>query len=839
MIVKNMKVLAIGTGVCAAILAGCGGQAESSLNRERLPPSQQEINWVADPAAYVNPFIGTSGGDNYREAANTVPGAVMPFGMLSFGPEAAFTEDLLTNPRFNKIIKQDKLRVPVSAGGYNWDASRVKGFSLTRLSGTGCFGASGDIPFLPFTGNMTHSPDADLMDSHFSASFSHDNENAKPGYYQVQLGNGVNVELTATNRTGVARFTYPEGQPSRLLVRTAYSQLGSGDAFTKVDSAKGEISGYVTSGNFCGYLGEFNQRDYYTLYFVAKFDNKILSSGGWQDDKLLPGATQTKGGMPYGDKGMPPLGKGSGVWIDLDTSQDKSVEMKVGISYVSVENARTNLAAEQQPDDSLESLSTKAYQAWNDELSKVRVTKADNEQLTTFYTALYHAQFHPNIFSDANGQYAGFDGKVQQITDQQSAQYANFSGWDVYRSQLQLITMMDQQRGNDIAQSLYNQSEQYNGVWDRWTHNNGATGVMSGDPSTIAIANFVAFGADEFDVSGAYRSLTKAARVPTKFDLSDLGCPVFCRGQKPSLDQWLTLNYISDKSNSWEGASETLEQVSADFALSQLAKHLGNQDDYLEFLDRAGYWRNLYNQDATAAEGYIQGRLPDGNWKPDFDPQSPDLFVEGSPRQYLWMLPFDGAGLFEKMGGESIATQRLDRFFTREDGSWALQRAGGAYADVSNQPSINSPFMYLFTDAAYKTPLTVRETMKQLWHSGVDGIPGQDDLGQMSSWYVFSALGLYPLYPGNADMVLTSPVFQHAEIQLSDATIRINAPGTSPQRRYIDQLKVNGESTMKSWIDRSWVEKGVTLDFKLSENPNKLWGKGEENRPPSHAPVVP
>ncbi len=828
---NTLKVLIALSSIFTVLLAGCTDSKKpiDSTDKEDKPA------WVTDPGLYVDPFIGTSGGDNFREAGNTVPGAVMPAGMLSFGPEVTFTEEMLKNERFDKIVKQKKLRVPVSAGGYNWDAQRIKGFSLTRLSGTGCLGASGDIPFLPFTGDITSSPDSDYLDSYYSASFSHDDEIARPGYYQVGLGNGVNVELAATNRTGIARFVYPKNETARLLVRTSYSQLGSGDAYTKVDIEKGEISGYVTSGNFCGYLGEFNRRDYYTLYFVAKFDNKITASGGWQDDKLLVKANEVTGGMPYGEEGIPPLGKGSGMWIDLDTEQDNEVNMKVAISYVSIDNARLNLAAEQTAEDTLDTVKEKSYAAWNDVLSKVRVVSSDTEQLTTFYTALYHTQFHPNIFSDVNGEYAGFDQKPHQIKGKQKAQYANFSGWDVYRSQLQLVSMIDSQRGSDIAQSLFNQSEQYNGVWDRWTHNNGPTGVMSGDPSTIAIANFVAFGSDDFDVNAAYQSLTKAARTPTTLDLSNEGCPIFCRGQKPSLDQWLSFNYISDKSNSWEGASETLEQVSADFALSQLAEKLDKPVDHNEFLTRSGYWRNLYNENATDSEGYVQGRLPDGSWKPDFDPASEHLLVEGSSRQYTWMIPFDGKGLLEQMGGVTKAATRLDNFFKDPEGEWTLQRSGGGSADVSNQPSINSPFMYLFTDEPHKTPLTVRKTMKQLWHSRVDGIPGQDDLGQMSSWYVFSALGLYPLYPGNADMVLSSPSFSQAEIQLDSGIIRINAPDASAENVYVTNLHINGGQTFNSWIDRNWVDAGITLDFELNKSPNMQWGIGKENQPPSYS----
>lgn len=795
--------------------------------------------WVADPASYVNPFIGTAGERNITDAANTVPGAVLPFGMLSFGPENAFSEDMKDHRRY-KMVKESNRRIPISPGGYNYAASRVKGFSLTRLSGTGCIGASGDIPILPFTKPMLHSPDVDSMDAYYSAGYTHENETARPGYYQVGLDNGVNVELTATERSGLARFSYPEDQPATLLFRTSYSQLGSGNATTQVNIKSNEVTGSVTSGNFCGYLGEYNRRDYYTLYFVAQLDADIVASGGWENNKIQVDLTETEGGMPYGDDGIPRLGAGSGAWVTLKKPEGGIVNMRVGISYVSIANARLNLENEQSKEDTMESVSQRAYQVWNESLAKIEVESQDTAQLTTFYTALYHSQFHPNVFSDVNGEYAGFDGQTQKIKPSQTAQYANFSGWDVYRSQLQLLTMTHPRRANDIAQSLLNQADQNGGVWDRWTHNNGPTGVMSGDPASIAIANFVAFGADEFEVERAYQSLATAAKVPTGLDLSDQGCPIFCRGQKPSLDQWVSLKYISDSSNTWEGASETLEQASAYFAMSQFAKRRGYKEDHDLFLEQSGYWANLYNPNATPEEGYIQGRNLDGSWKEGFDPASTHLMVEGSSRQYTWMIPFDGKGLFKKMGGDEIASRRLDSFFHKSDGSWTLYREGGAYSDVSNQPSINAPWMYLFAGKANKTQETIRATMKELWNDSTTGIPGQDDLGQMSSWYVFSALGMYPLYPGRADFVLGSPSFSNARIVRPQGNINIGVKTRKNQNLtsndvYVQSLSVNGRSSQQAWVAEEFLQEEISLEFEMADQPNKQWGSGEQNIPPSYS----
>ncbi|MCO7188588.1 MULTISPECIES: GH92 family glycosyl hydrolase [unclassified Pseudoalteromonas] len=819
--------------LASAILVACG-QAPNTADKNAIQNVNMQSNYVSDVVSYVDPLIGTKGPFNHRQAGNVSPGALVPFGMFNFGPEHAYTEDLLAESEgIAKKILEEKKRVPVSPGGYNYQASRVKGFSFTRLSGTGCLGASGDIPVMPFTKDMTFSPATDPINAYYSAGFSHENETATPGYYQVGLDNGVNVELAATTRTGIANFTFEEADNAKLLFRTAYSQLGSGDAYVKVNASKGEITGYVTSGNFCGYLGEYNRRDYYTLHFVAKLDKPISGSGAWKDAEVFAGQNSSQGGMGYGENGWPDIGKGSGVWVDLDINSAETVQMRVGISYVSLDNARENLQKEQS-EQSFAQVRQNAQNAWEEELSKVSVESDDTSKLSVFYTALYHSLYHPNVFSDVNGQYMGFDQQVHSVQETQTQQYANFSGWDVYRSQLQLVTLLDKKRGSDIAQSLFNQANQFNGIWDRWTHNAGPTGVMSGDPSTIAIANFVAFGANDFDVAGAYDSLYKAATEPTEFDLSDVGCPVFCRGQKPSLDQWQQLGYISDQSNSWEGASETLEQASSYFSLSQLAARLGKHQDASRFVNEAGFWRNIYNPAATESLGYIQGRNKDGSWKGDFDPFSGHLFVEGSPAQYLWMIPHDGAGLAKVLGGEQAMSQRLDSHFRKPDGTWVLYRDSAEFSDVSNQPSILSPWMYLHTGEAYKTQQTVRQTMKDLWLDTPDGIPGQDDLGQMSSWYVFSSLGLYPKYPGRADLVLSSPQFKKARI----GNLTLNAPQASDEHIYIEALKVNGKTTLNSWIDESYINTPVTLDFTLSDTPNKAFGQAPDNRPPSYAPSI-
>ena len=723
-------------------------------------------------AELVDPRIGSSNG------GNTFPGAVVPFGMVAFSPETT---------------RGDPTRAP-APGGYAWDALRIRGFSLTHLSGTGCRGASGDVPIMPVTEPIDTSPSADAKDSKYAAHFAHVNERAEPGWYEVRLENGVKVELSATARTGVARFSFPPDKPASLLFRVSSSEVGSGDAAAEV--AGNQVRGSVTSGNFCGYLDAVDRRSYYTLHFVAEFDRPFVATGAWHDAEISPGALSARGGTGYGE-GIPPPGKGSGVWVSF--APGSVVNVRVGISYVSADGALANLRAEGAP---LVTARRNARAQWEELLSRIQVKGAT----PVFETALYHALLHPNLFSDADGKYMGFDGQPHQA---QRAQYANFSGWDVYRSQLQLVAMLDPDRASDIAQSLFNQAQSNGGEWDRWTHQNGATHVMEGDPSPPAVAGIAAFGATKFDLRGAYESLKKAATVPTANDLSNQGCPVECPGQRPSLDQWLSLHYIAAKSNAWGGAGETLEDAAADFALAQLARRAGDAAGEKLFLERSGWWRNVF----SPQHKHIEDRNADGSWPNSFDPASDDGFAEGSSEQYTWMVPFDARGLFDAMGGDAEAVRRLDALFHQPDGTWALTALGGLHAEMDNEPSTAAAWMYLFASQPWKAQATVREAMDKLWSAQPWGIPGNDDLGAMSAWYVWSALGLYPIYPGRGELLVGAPLFAQASIP--SRQIRITTRGKGA---YVSSLRVNGKSSAKLWLPEGF---SGSIEVELSQTPQK------------------
>ncbi|MGY1496722.1 GH92 family glycosyl hydrolase [Streptomyces sp. QTS52] len=768
---------------------------------------------VQDPAPYVDPLIGT------RNGGDVFPGAVVPFGMLSWSPENT---------------RGDATRT-AAPGGYHYDATRIRGFSLTHMSGTGCAGGSGDIPFFPYAGQVTSSPPSDTKDAVYAADFNHADEKAEPGHYRVGMASGVTADLTATTRTGSARFTYPPDRPASMLIRTANSEVGSTDSTVTIDPAARTVSGSVTSGNFCGHLDPEGRRPYYTLHFTARFDRAFKATGTWQDERLSPGATSASGGTGgfTADRGRPVAGKGAGGYVEFEPGTGP-VGVKVGISYVSRAGAEANLAAENPPARSFTSVRYAAQRAWRARLAAIEVGGGTEAERTTFYTALYHSLLHPNVISDADRRYRGGDGEVHLVRASHGHQYGTFSGWDVYRSQVQLLTLLDPGAGSDIAQSLYELARQNGGLWDRWLHGASGTHVMNGDPSPAALAGIRAFGGTRFDLRGALDSLLRAATVPTPQDLSPAGRPVLSAGQRPSLDAYLTHHYMPSVSNAWAGAAETLEMSGADFALAELARAAGRTRTADGFMKRAQWWQNNFHIAAHRSGGYITNRKADGSWVPGFTPATGNGFVEGTAAQYTWMVPHNPAGLFAAMGGTATATDRLDAFFHHADGSWALTGSGGEKSELDNEPSVNVPYLYAYAGAPHKTQETVRAAMTRLWSTRPDGIPGNDDLGAMSSWYVFAVLGMYPQVPSRAELILASPLFPRIEINRPYGNdISIRAPGAAADAPYVRSLAVNGRPSDRPWLPASFVRRGGTLDYALAATPNPTWGTAPSDAPPS------
>lgn len=815
---RRSPVAALAVAAMAAAALGAPAHpaqaASGSPGSSASPGSSGPSGSTNSPTSAVDPLIGSS------NAGNTYPGAVTPFGMLAWSPQTS-EGDQAANP---------------APGGYAYDAEKTRGFSLTHLSGVGCSGANGNVPIMPYPGEVTSSPSADTHDATYASTFSHRHESAHPGTYETRLDSGAGAELAASARTGTGRFSFPAGKPASMLLRTSNSETGSSGARVHIHPRTRTVTGSVTAGNFCGPQSENNRHALYTLHFTAHFDHAFAKSGTWHDGSLRPGSRAASGGTGYTSKGDAKAGKGSGAYVTFARGT-RNVRAKVAISYVSAHGAEANLTAENPPGTSYADLASRAEKAWRRQLGKIDVGGGSGAQRRTFYTALYHSMLEPTLVNDADGRYHGADGRTHRLRGRQRAQYGTFSGWDQYRAQVQLLALLNPKAASDYARSLHNFAGQRGGEWDRWLLEHGKTSVMSGDPSAPALAGMHAFGARDFDVRGALRSLVKAATVPTANDSSDAGCEVECVGQRPSLKTYLKKGYVpAENCHCWGGAAETLEDSAADYGLSELARATGDDAVRKKFLKRSGNWRHVFDPKATEDGGYARNRNADGSWAGDrFDPGTEDGFVEGTSARYTWMVYSDPAGLAKAMGGKAKATQRLDNFFRKPDGSFDFSGKNPTRYDPTNEPDINTPYLYDYFGKPYKTQETVRAELNRLWTDGPGGIPGNDDAGTMSAWYVFSALGFYPQNPSRAETALTAPLFPHARVHTGHGkTLTVNAPHASAKTAYIHRLKVNGKTSEKPWLPASFMHRGGTLDVDVAATPDKSWGTAPGDAPPSH-----
>jgi len=804
----------LATGLLAVVAvipvaAAAPQDAGSDQARATQKPHQRDV------VSSVDPLIGTANG------GNTYPGAVRPFGMLSWSPTSTRGDQTDTG----------------AANGYQYDTTRMRGFALTHVNGAGCHpGAAGDVPIFPHVGEMTTSPSADSKDAVYASDFSHADETAEPGRYKLKLANGAATDFAATTRAGIGTIGFPQGAPANLLFRTSNSLNGSEDADVSIDPVARTVSGSVLTGGFCGRRGNgggSNKVSYYRLHFTAQFDRDFVRTGTWVNDQLRPGTTSASGGEGY-ETGALRAGRGSGGYVGFDTSTSDLVTMRIGLSYTSAQAAEDNLAAELGPRANVEKVAADGRRVWNKQLRSIDVTGGTPEKRTTFYTAMYHTYLQPNITSDVAGTYPGGDQRTHQLASGQDEQYGNFSGWDQYRAQTQLLALLEPEVAGDFAQSLLNLSRHNGGVWDRWIHVNGSTRVMTGDPSAPTLAGMHALGVDNFEVEEAFDSLVRQATVPHPNGLSDYGCPGQCHGMRPNLAEYLRLHYApQDNCHCWGGAAETLEDATADYGLADWAQRLGRDETSATFTARARWWENTFNPTATPAAGYQQARRADGSWVEPFSPGTQVGFAQGSAATYTWMVQHDVGRLAQLMGGPATAVARLDEFFRRPDGSWTT--GGAEDYDPTNEPGIHTPWLYNALGQPWKTQQTVRAYMDLVYGTGPRGLPGNDDLGTMSAWYIWGALGMYPQTPSRGDMLLSSPTFTKATIRRQGGpTITVTAPDASSSKVYVRSVNVDGEPWSRSWVPASLLNEGGEIRFSLAEQPNRTWGTGAGDLPVDH-----
>jgi predicted alpha-1,2-mannosidase len=765
---------------------------------------------VEDPAAYVDPFVGTA------HDGNTWPGATRPFGMIAWSPTAT---------------SGDQTNTPV-ANGYSYNVTKIRGFSLTHLNGAGCApGAAGDVPIMPYVGNVDTSPTADSGDAKYVSTFSHANESASPGRYTVGLDNGVRTDLAVSTRAGAGDFTFPVGSAANLLFRTSNSINGSENAEISIDPATRTVTGSVLTGSFCGRRGNGggannpDRRSYYRIYFSAVFDQDFARTGTWQNATVTPGGTTASGGEGY-LTGADRAGKGSGGWVGFDTATSGAVHMRIGISYVSVAGAAANRDTEIPAGATVNSVAAATRAAWNTELKRIRVGGGTDARYTAFYTSVYHALMQPQTMNDVDGRYLGADLQIHSVVPGQKAVYGTFSGWDQYRAQIQLLAVLRPDVAGDMAQSMIAFADQNKGIWDRWLHLAAPTHVMTGDPSAATLATWYAMGVRNFDVGTAFASLVKQATVQNPDALNDAGCPGQCTGQRPTLNTYMALKYAAnDICHCWGGAADTLENSVADFSLAMWARRVGRKDVYQQLLPRGDYWKNTYN----TAVGYQAARKADGSWQTGWSPSTGDGFAQGSSAQYTWLVPQDVSGLAAAMGGRSAAATRLDGFFHDENGNWAVLGGSALRYDPTNEPDIHAPWLYNGLGQPWKTQATVRQIVDTAYGVGPSGLPGNDDLGTMSAWYVFAAIGMFPQTPGRAEMLLGSPIFTRVVIDRSNGVrLAVNANSTDA---YVQGVKLDNRQLRKSWLPESFLQHGGTVTFTLGTAANTTWATAPADLP--------
>ncbi|MGX5688381.1 GH92 family glycosyl hydrolase [Arcticibacter tournemirensis] len=704
-------------------------------------PAYSQSSGTVDYANIVNTQIGTKGKghgkhEQYLEAGYTFPGAMSPFGMVQF-TTTFFNED--------------------------------RGFVINQMSGAGCE-HMGNMPLIPLDGVLKVSPDSMTT---FKPGFKILRSVA--GYYKSESNQGVISELGVTTRTGMGRFSFANNQGS-IIIGTGINATKITEASVKITSSK-SFEGYADGGQFCG------SPAHYKIYFVAEFSEPASVYGTWEGASLRP-------------SGKAAEGENSGVYFTFNTQVKKKVLYKVGVSYVSLENARQNLKAENNAWN-FDGVVSKTQSAWNKYLGKIEVSKP--AEAIQFYTGLYHVFTHPNIYNDVNGEYMGADYKVHKVS--KGNYYTAFSNWDTYRTQVQLIAMLLPGETSEMVNSIMTFAEQAGGGFPRWVLNSTETGIMQGDPTSILVANAYAFGAKGFDPGRALKIMRRGAEDPETKSQKEL--------TRPMLRQYLEKGYMH--------ASMMLEYTSADFAIGQFALQAFNDSDlYHKYLKRAQYWKNLYNPETT----WLQSRNEDGSWKP-YNHDWRELSYKG----YFWMIPYNWKSLIDTIGGKEVAEKRLDELFSKLNANYHEE-----WFASGNEPDFQVPWAYNWTGQPYKTQNVVRRIIKEQYSNRPNGLPGNDDLGAMGAFYVFANIGMFPVIPGVGGFSINSPSFDEVKIHLSRGTLVLR--GEDAGKPYITNLKLNGKPFDNTWISWKEIEKGGTLTFKLSDVPDKTWGT--QTAPPSY-----
>lgn len=714
------------------------------------PAPQEKVE--EDLIGYTNPMIGTD------FTGNTYPGAQVPFGMVQLSPDNGL-------PGWDRI------------SGYYYPDSTIAGFSHTHLSGTGA-GDLYDISFMPVTN--PYKTGAEPLGIY--SSFSHNDESASAGYYRVLLKDyNINVELTATERCGIQRYTFPEAESSIFLnLKKAMNWDFTADSHIEI----------VDSCTIRGYRHSWGWSPKQYIYFQTRFSRPF---DAFQLDTT---AITTK------DKGR--IGTAAIARFDFKTKQNEEILVTTALSGTSMEAAARNLEAE-APKDDFDFYMKQAQENWTKELAKIEVTSDDADKKTIFYTAMYHAMLAPTIYSDVDGSYFGPDGQVHQAEGWTN--YSTFSLWDTYRASHPLFTYLQPERVSDMIQCFLHFYEQ-NGALPLWNLYGWETDMMIGYHAVPVIVDAYLKGIGDFDPVKALEACVTTAN----------------RDDYRSIGFYKEKGYVACDQENWS-MSKTMEYAYDDYCIARMAEAMGEKEIADEFYRRSQNYRNVFNPETS----FMQPRDSKGNFIPNYDPEAYiEDICESNGWQYYWSVAHDIDGLIELTGGEVRFAERLDSMFTYETADKSklpIFSTGmiGQYAH-GNEPGHHVIYLYNRVKQPWKTQQYAAQVMHTLYKNTPDGICGNEDCGQMSSWYVFSAMGFYPVDPISGQYEIGSPIFPEVKMYLaSGKTFVVRAENVSDENIYIQSVTVNGQPYNKSYITHEMIMQGDTIHFVMGNKPGPVW----------------
>jgi len=741
------------------------------------------------PFDYVNPFIGTGG------EGHTYPGATVPFGMVQLSPDTD--------------IKHFRKSFPWCAG-YQFGDSSIVGFSHTHFSGTG-HSDMGDILIMPTTGPLLLDPGPkDAHDQGYRSRFSHENEQAVPGFYAVTLDDyDIDVELTATTRCGFHKYVFNQGEDAHIILDLVSGIYNYDD---KVTWAQIRVENDTLVTGMRQTRGWAVDR---YLFFAIRFSKPIQSYGLVNEE----GNIEYKGFGPREQhlKNYPEInGKKLKAYFNFKPQVGKSIMVKTGISAVDVRGALNNLDTE-IPHWDFALIRDEAKKAWEKELNKV-VIDAPEKEKEIFYTSVYHTFLSPVIYFDADRKYRGLDNSTHTASDFDN--YTIYSLWDTYRALHPWFTISQPERTNDMIRSMLEHRQQsVHGILPVWSFHANETWCMIGYHAVSVIADAYLKGIRKYDVEKAFQ----AAKSSATYGLYD------------GLDQYMKYGFVPiDLEN--EGASKTLEYAYDDWTIAQMAIALGKDAEYSSFIKRAENYKHIF-EDASL---FMRARNSDGSFRKPFEPlyaQYGGDYTEGNAWQYSWYVPHDVQGLIDLMGGEELFVKRLDSLFVIEGDEEKLgdveDIAGliGQYAH-GNEPSQHIAYLYNYAGKPWKTQERIHQIMNNLFDNSPYGICGNEDCGQMSAWYIFSSMGFYPVCPGSLEYVIGSPCITAATLNLENGNVfKMKAIDLDEENIYIQSATLNGNLLDRSFIRHEEIMSGGELIFMMGAMPNKQWATGEGARP--------